>query len=67
MNLLKYILPLVLLSCKAKIMSEQNQKCTDTIVFDCRKDTSNYHFSDNFTDSELRQLCRENKLIINNK
>jgi hypothetical protein len=65
MNLLKYILPLVLLSCKAKIMSEQ--KCIDTVVFNCAKDTSNYHFSDNFTDSELRQLCRENKLIINNK
>ena len=65
MNLLKYILPLVLLSCKAKIISEQ--KCVDTVVFNCAKDTSNYHFSDNFTDSELRQLCRENKLIINNK
>jgi hypothetical protein len=65
MKILKYILPLVLLSCKAKIMSEQ--KCIDTVVFNCAKDTSNYHFSDNFTDSELRQLCRENKLIINNK
>lgn len=65
MNLIKYLIPLVLLSCKAKIMSEQ--KCVDTVVFNCAKDTSNYHFSDNFTDSELRQLCRENKLIINNK
>lgn len=67
MKIIKYIIPLVLLSCKAKIMSEQNQKCTDTIVFDCRKDTSEYIWSDEFTDAQLRQLCRENKLIINNK
>lgn len=67
MTLIKYILPLVLLSCKAKIMSEQKQKCTDTIVFDCRKDTSEYHWSDNFTDNQLRELARTNKLIINNK
>ena len=48
-------------------MSEQKQKCTDTIVFDCRKDTSEYHWSDNFTDNQLRELARTNKLIINNK
>ena len=65
MAILKYLIPLVLLSCKAKIMSEQ--KCIDTVVFNCAKDTSEYIWSDEFTDAQLRQLCRENKLIINNK
>jgi hypothetical protein len=63
--LLKLVIPIVLLSCKAKVMQEQ--KCIDTVVFDCKKDTSNYHFSDEFTDAQLRQLCREGKLVINNK
>lgn len=65
MNLIKYLIPLVLLSCKAKIMSEQ--KCIDTVVFNCTKDTSDYHWSDEFTDNQLRELARTNKLIINNK
>ncbi len=62
MNLIKYLLPFALLCCKAKIVNEQ--KCKDTIVFDCKKDTSEYHFSDEFTDKQLRQLCREGKLVI---
>ena len=65
MTILKYLIPLVLLSCKAKIMSEQ--KCVDTVVFNCAKDTSDYHWSDEFTDNQLRELARTNKLIINNK
>ena len=62
MKIIKYIIPLVLLSCKAKIMQEQ--KCVDTVVFNCAKDTSVYHWSDNFTDNQLRELARTNKLII---
>ena len=62
MNLLKYLLPLALLCCKAKV--HQEQKCKDTVIFDCKKDTSEYHFSDDFTDAQLRQLCREGVLII---
>jgi len=65
-NLIKFILPLTLLCCKDKVHQEQ-QKCKDTVVFDCKKDTSNYHYSDEFTDAQLRELCREGKLIINNK
>lgn len=61
-NIIKYILPLALLACKAKV--HQEQKCKDTVVFDCKKDTSMYHFSDEFTDAQLRQLCREGVLII---
>ena len=62
MNLIKYLLPLVLLSCKDKIYQEQ--KCKDTVVFDCKKDTSMYHWSDNFSDNELRELCRNGNLMI---
>ena len=62
MELLKYLIPIVLLSCKAKITSEQ--KCIDTVVFNCAKDTSDYHWSDEFTDNQLRELARTNKLII---
>lgn len=58
----KYLLPLALLCCKAKV--HQKQKCKDTVIFDCKKDTSEYHFSDEFSDSQLRQLCREGVLII---
>jgi len=60
--LIKLSIPIVLLSCQAKIVKEQ--KCIDTVVFNCAKDTSNYHFSDEFTDAQLRQLCREGKLVI---
>ena len=62
MNLIKYLLPLALRACKAKV--HKDQKCKDTVIFDCRKDTSMYHFSDEFTDAQLRQLCREGVLII---
>ena len=62
MNIIKYILPLALLACKAKV--HQEQKCKDTVVFDCKKDTSEYFWSDEFTDAQLRQLCREGVLII---
>ena len=62
MNLIKYILPLALLACKAKVSHEQ--KCKDTVIFDCKKDTSMYFWSDEFTDAQLRQLCREGVLII---
>lgn len=62
MNLIKYILPLALLACKAKV--NQEQKCKDTVIFDCKKDTSEYFWADEFTDSQLRQLCREGVLII---
>ena len=61
-NIIKYILPLALLACKAKVSKEQ--KCKDTVVFDCKKDTSQYFWSDEFTDAQLRQLCREGVLII---
>lgn len=60
--MIKYLLPLFLLCCKAKVM--QKQKCADTVVFNCAKDTSEYHWSDNFTDNQLRELARTNKLII---
>ena len=63
MQLIKYLLPLALLCCKAKIQQEQI-KCKDTIVFDCKKDTSMYHWSDNFSDNELRELCRNGNLMI---
>jgi hypothetical protein len=63
MNLIKYLIPLVLLACKAKVHHEQ-QKCIDTVVFNCAKDTSDYHWSDDFTDNQLRELARTNKLII---
>lgn len=62
MNIIKYILPLALLCCKAKV--SQEQKCKDTVVFDCKKDTSQYHWSDNFTDNQLRELCRNGNLMI---
>ena len=62
MNLIKYILPLALLACKAKV--SQEQKCKDTVIFDCKKDTSQYHWSDNFSDNELRELCRNGNLMI---
>ncbi len=62
-KLIKYALPLALLCCKAKVQHEQ-QKCKDTVVFDCKKDTSEYHYSDDFTDAQLRQLCREGILVI---
>lgn len=62
MNLIKYILPLALLACKAKVQQEQKYK--DTVIFDCKKDTSMYHWSDNFSDNELRELCRNGNLII---
>ena len=61
-TMIKYLLPLALLACKAKVSHEQ--KCKDTVVFDCRKDTSEYFWSDEFTDAQLRQLCREGVLII---
>lgn len=62
MNLIKYILPLALLACKAKVVKEQ--KCKDTVIFDCKKDTSQYFWSDEFTDKELRELCESGKLVI---
>lgn len=61
-TMIKYLLPLALLCCKAKV--SQEQKCKDTVVFDCKKDTSNYVWSDNFTDKELRELCESGKLVI---
>ncbi len=63
MNLLKYLLPLALLCCKAKVQQEQI-KCKDTVVFDCKKDTSQYFWVDEFTDAQLRQLCREGTLVV---
>jgi hypothetical protein len=60
--LLKLTIPIILLSCKAKIINEQ--KCIDSVVFNFAKDTTSYHWSDNFTDNQLRELVRTNKLII---
>ncbi len=62
--LLKLVIPIVLLSCKYKV--EQKKLPIDTIIINT-PDTTTYHYSDNFTDSQLREMCREGKLVINNK
>ncbi len=65
MRLIKFILPFALLCCKAKI--ESNKLVISKNVVTCKKDTSTYKWSDEFSDSQLRELCENGKLIINNK
>jgi hypothetical protein len=62
--LLKLVIPIVLLSCKYKV--EQKKIPIDTIVINA-PDTTTYKWCDNFTDKQLRELCEEGKLVINNK
>jgi hypothetical protein len=65
MRLIKYLLPLCLLACKAKI--EQNKQVITKNVVTCKKDTSTYKWSDEYTDKQLRELCENGNLVINNK
>jgi hypothetical protein len=62
--LLKLVIPIILLSCKAKI--EQDKIKVDTVVIN-KPDTTTYKWCDNFTDKQLRELCENGKLVINNK
>jgi hypothetical protein len=64
-NLIKFILPFTLLCCKAKI--ENNKQVITKNVVTCKTDTSEYHWSNEFSDSQLRELCENGNLVINNK
>jgi hypothetical protein len=53
MNLLKYLIPLVLLSCKAKIERDKIAIVNHKSVV-C--DSCEYRWQDNFTKEELKEL-----------
>jgi len=65
-NLIKYILPFALLACKAKIQQDKIQ-VIDKKTVTCKPDTTTYKWSDYYTDSQLRELCENGNLVINNK
>ena len=62
--LLKLTIPIVLLSCKYKV--EQKKLPYDTIQINT-PDTTTYKWCDNFSDAQLRELCENGNLVINNK
>jgi hypothetical protein len=65
MKLIKYLLPLALLACKAKIQQDKIQVINQKSVT-CKTDTSKYHWSNEFSDKQLRELCENVNLVINN-
>ena len=64
-KLVKYLLPFALLCCKAKI--EKNKQVIKQNIVTCKTDSSEYHWSNEFTDKQLRELCENGNLVINNK